>query len=204
MKKRKGIKKREMVVLAIGVIFIVFGVAALINTIIQGNPTQILWICYSSLILLGIGILMRNSLLVVSQLNIITIPLLIWTADFIFFIINKQSFFGIVNYFFMPGPILSKIITTQHLFTIPLALIAVYIIKVKTKYAWIVSLAQVSFLFLITIMLTAPVNNINCVYSSCVNFNFKHHQVMWFVITFTIICCTNLVLSQIKALKNKF
>ncbi len=194
----------EKIQVIIGWLFILFGTAAIINTIYQGNPPQILWICYSSLILLGIGILTKNSLLTLSQMDIIMIPLIIWTIDFIFFLISGHSFFGIVDYFFQEGPLISKIITLQHLFTVPLALLAVYITKIKTKRAWIVSFIQVSFIFLITRLLTSPANNINCVYKSCINFSFKHYSIMWFVTMFVIICTTNLMLSKIKIFKNKF
>ena len=88
------------------------------------EPAQILWFCYLGLVLIGIGIFMGNGGLIGSQIAILGIPLIIWDVDFIYRAIFGAPLLGITNYLFVNRPILSQLISAQHLFTLPLALYA--------------------------------------------------------------------------------
>ncbi len=187
---------KDRILNIVGIIFLVFGITAVINTSLS-NPKGILWFCYLGLIILGIGFLKKDHFLIESQLNILTLPLIIWMFDFIYFLIFKHSLLNIVDYFFVSGPILPKIITSQHLFTIPLALYAIKFIKPVSKGSWKLSLIQVSIIFIISRILSNYEENINWAYHTSLNLNLPYYPLFWFAIIFTIIILTNSLLKKI-------
>lgn len=183
----------------LGVAFILLGIAALANTLYRGNPQGILWFCYLGIIVIGIGMLKKKSLLILTQLNILSIPLIIWTIDFLYFIITGNEFLGIATYLFDPSfPTISKIISLQHVFTIPLSLYVLYKLKPKKINTWRLSFIQLALIFFITKILTQPENNINCVYESCMNItiNIVPYPIIWFVSTFLLVVITNYLINK--------
>ncbi|MEA3329652.1 MAG: hypothetical protein U9Q06_02815 [Nanoarchaeota archaeon] len=182
----------------LGGFFILVGLIAIINANYEYDFLSILWFCYLGLILIGVGVLFRNSFLIASQLNILTIPLIIWSLDFIYFIFTKNYLFGITDYFFEAGPLISKIVTVQHLYTIPLAFIALYLIKLKRKNAWKLSIFQVVAFYAGIYFFTPVERNINCVFKFCGDFQVPMlYSVFWFVIFFTMIFFTNFALNKL-------
>ncbi len=196
-------KNKNVIVNFIGVIYLVFGIVAILNTVYSRHQqAPILWICYVGLILLGIGALRKNDLLIVSQLNILAIPLIIWSVDFFYVLFTGGSLLGISNYFFVPGPTIAKVVTSQHLFTIPAGIYLLYLIKIKSKKMWIVSLIEVSFLFFASRFFSSPEENVNCVYSSCAGFDLPmYYPFSWFLSYFVMIMVVNFVLMRIKWLR---
>src|SRR3989344_6323202 len=181
----------------IGVIFLLFGITAIINTSFEYGIKYILWFCYLGLIILGIGFLSRSKTIIESQINILAIPLLIWTFDFIYYLIFGHSLLNIVGYFFEKGPLLSKIITTQHIFTIPLAIYARKFIKSKSKNPWIFSFIQISIIFVISRIISNYVDNLNWVYNTSLNLNIQYYPVFWFLFMFTMIIITNKIIKEV-------
>ena len=191
-------KKYWSMINVIGFIFLIFGITAIIDTFFVYGSVHILWFCYIGLILLGIGFLKRNHLLIESQLNILTIPLIIWAFDFTYFLIFGNSLLNIVDYFFEQGPILAKIITLQHLFTIPLAIYGMRFIKPKQKNSWMLSFIQVVIIFIITRVLTSYEDNVNWVYHTSLNLGIPYYSLFWFSIIFIIILATNFFLKKLQ------
>jgi len=182
---------KETVLNIIGSIFIIVGIAAVINAIYLKDYAGILWFCYSGLILLGISILKRNSYLLAAQLNIFAIPLVLWTVDFFSILINGQSLFGIVGYFFLKGPVIGKIISSQHLLTLPLSLYALHLIGLNKKDTWKLSFIEITALFIITFLITPEASNINCIYKACNNFMSSEFYVLnLFALSFSMILIT--------------
>jgi len=200
-----GDKRKDTLIKVIGIFYIIFGICAIINTImLRHRQGPILWLCYICLILIGIGVLRKDDLLITTQLNIMAIPLVIWCIDFFYMLIVGSSLMGITNYFFLQGPITSKIITTQHLFTIPLTLFALYLIKTKSKHSWLMSFFQITLIFLATRIATFPKDNVNCVYKSCVPFSFEPYYVLsWFLMYFGMILIAHIIIVNLPFLKNK-
>jgi len=198
-------KTEDRIIYSIGILFLLLGIAAVINTIYRGNFQGILWLCYIGIVIIGFGILKKDSLLITSQLNILFIPLIIWTIDFLHFILTGNELLGIVNYFFDPSfPLISKIISMQHLFTIPLSIYALHKLKPKKINAWKFSFIQLVFIFIITKILTQPENNINCVYESCMNItlNTISYPIVWFISVFLLVLITNRLISKILEIIN--
>lgn len=194
--------KDENILNVIGIFLITIGLIAIIDSIIMHDPAGIFWFCYLGLLIIGIGILKRNSFLIISQLNILSIPLILWTIDFIFLAFGGHSLFGIVDYFTNES-IISKIISLQHLITIPLSFYALYLIKIRGKYLLIINLIYAIIIYLISILLPVA-ENINCVQTTCANFTLPlPYPITWFLSNFIIIIVTSFLISKMNFLKEK-
>lgn len=197
-------QKYDLILDAIGTFFIVLGILAIGAAISDGTLGVTFWLCYSSLLLIGIGVLKRDSPLITSQLNILTIPLTLWIIDFVTFIIFGHSAFGVVDYFFGEASLFARFISFQHVFTLPLAFYALSKIKIKNKYnhIWIASFSQLVALFIITRLFTDASENINCVYKSCLNIDLGNYYLLaWFLASFIMIIVTNWAINKIKLLQ---
>ncbi len=187
----------------LGVILLLWGIAALVGNFLLRGPSQILWFCYIGLIVIGIGILIRSSRLIGSQVNILAIPLLIWDIDFVYRLIMGEPLFGITDYLFV-GSLFSlpNLISMQHLFTIPLAIYAMYLIKVKEFDFWKISVIQVIVFYFLVLLFTPSEPNINCVYVNCLGFNLPWpYWISWFLAYFVTIGLTNFILSKLSFLR---
>lgn len=195
--------REKLILNFMGVFFLALGIISIVNTLYMGfvfnaGLANILWFCYVAMILLGIGILRRDKFIVVSQISILAIPLLFWNIDFFYFIINGRSLFNIVDYFFIPGISLGKIISLQHLLTIPLAGYAIYLMKLDTKESWKIGVAELFILFFITRLMTNPIENVNCVFENCANFDFGfYYPLQWFIAMFLMVYVTNWVIVKL-------
>ena len=195
---------KEKILKLIGYIFLIWGLAAIIDNIFKANTgiAPVLWMSYICLIVLSIGILKKDSSLVASQVAIIGIPYILWNIDFFYQLLTKSSLFGLTDYFFTKGKIIGKIISIQHIFNLPLSIYSIYLIKLKRKDFWKISLFQISIVFLISRIATNYNQNVNCVYRNCANFSFGLPYILeWFLANMMMISITSYIL--IKTLKNK-
>jgi hypothetical protein len=188
-----------------GVFFLVLGILAIINSLYIKNPMQVFWMCYVSLILIGTGILTRNSFLIMSQVYILAIPVLIWDADFLYQLILQKPLWGLTNYFFYDRALnLGKFISLQHLYTVPFALYTVHLIGLKRSDAWKLSFAQAFFVYIAISLFTTTESNINCVFNPCINVHFGiPYRLTWFLTFFTMIFITALIINNITFFKRK-
>ena len=181
-------KKRNKIILLdlLGAYFLLLGMTAIAKSLYRQTPSQILFACYVGIILIGIGILTKRSYLILSQVYILTIPLLIWDIDFVHWLILNKPLWGITDYFFLdPSATLDKFVTLQHLYTLPLSIYATKLIGVKRKDAWKWSFVQIVIMFVAVTTLSPPELNVNCVYDSCVNINFGlPYRIVWFAVSF--------------------
>jgi hypothetical protein len=195
-------KKEDIILYILGIFFITIGIIAIINSIIIETYSNAFWVCYSGMILIGIGILFRNSFFVLAQINILTIPLLIWDFDFFYRLILDKPLFGLTDYFFMGSFSLSKIISTEHLFILPLSLYALYLIKIKRNDSWKLSIIELPIIYFLTFLFTEREMNINCVFETCFSFvgNFLF-PIVWFILGICFIVIINLIIININIFK---
>lgn len=188
-----------------GFFYVIIAVLAYYNSIKYFGPESILWFSYFAFLFVGVGILTRNSYLIGSQINIFFIPYTVWTIDFMYHLLTSNSLWGITDYVFLIRPSITYLVTIQHLFLIPIALISVYFIKFKRKDFWKFSLIQVTIIFFLTRILSEPVKNINCVFKNCLPFQFGSilYVLMWFVAFIFMILAINFSLTRIKLFKAK-
>ena len=202
--------KNQITLKIIGLVYVIIGLAAIINTVYYGNLSGILWFCYLAIILIGIGTFINNPYIILSQINIIALPSLFWILDFFYFAITKTPLTGITSYFFNPDfPILSKIISLQHLFTFPIALYILYLTKTKksdklSSISIILSFLTITIIFFLTKTLTLAESNINCAYKPCGNlsFNLIPYPLTWFLIFSIMIIITHYTLIKIMTKKH--
>ena len=175
----------------------------MIYGVLRGEPILILWVCYIGMIIIGLGCLLKNRQLILSQLNILTIPLILWDIDFISFLITKQTFFGLTDYFFEETLIIARAISLEHLFLIPLGILAFYLTKDKKseiKNAWKISIVELTLLFIILRIVNISDKNINCAFYSCIPYiNPEPYVLWWFVISFLGVFLTNFIYMKIKS-----
>lgn len=192
----------------VGIIFIVWGCAAIAKSIYFGRYEQILWACWIGLILSGIGMLRKDISLMGSQLNILAVPWLVWSLDFIYVLVTGDTWLGITNYVFDDIPLIDTIITMAHLFVLPLSLYAYYTVPLASKNAWKLSLVHLALLFILTVSLTnyTPDNKINCIYNSCIPLpSLAPQPAQWIVLATALTLTTHFILTYTHRLieKNK-
>lgn len=148
------------------------------------------------MILIGIGILSKNSSLILVELNILGISLILWSIDFLYQAATNVPLWGITDYLFRGDLIIPKIVSLQHLYTVPILLFTLSLLKIKHYNLWAISLLQALFIQIITLRYTLPQENINCVYRSCISFLplTWHYQIIWSIGMFVIIFVTNKVI----------
>ena len=189
----------------IGIFFLVVGMSAIVNTFINEEPTQILYLCYLGLLLMGVVVLTRNSFLILSQVYILTIPLAVWNIDFFYQLFAGGPLFGITDYFFVESTItLGKIISLQHIFSVPLALYAVNLIGVNRKDGWKLSFVEIIFIFLAVTALSPSELNVNCVYEPCLDISPRlPYELVWFFAIFSMTFFTSKLLHRFRFIKVK-
>ncbi len=192
---KEGTKSIFLIVL--GIYFILLGIFAIIFSLYNNNPSQILYACYVGLILIGIGMLTKRSSIILSQVYLLTIPIMIWDIDFFHWIIFKGPLWGITNYFFSTTPsILGNFISLQHLYLVPLSIYALTLIGVKRKDAWKWSLLELVIIFIAVMTLSLPALNVDCVFHPCMNINFGiPYSIVWFLISFIMVGVTAIILN---------
>lgn len=205
--ENKKIRKPHKIALAFfGIMLILFGITAFFNAFYFGKPYLIFWICYLSLIIIGIGLIARKTFLIKSQLYILAIPDMIWVIDFISIIIFQKSVFGVADYFFSSGPLLAKIVSVQHIFVIPIIFYAVAVLKFKKEQSWKISLIQLILFYFASLVFTPPSANINCAHSSCVgilNFQTPFYPLIWFALSFLMVYVSRAIFISVQGFMSK-
>jgi len=188
------------IVYFIGVLLLVFGIGAIANTIIYIDEglAPILWFSYIGLIVLAIGCFKRDGSLIASQLCILTIPYIIWNIDFFAYLFSGASVWGTADYIFADGALFGKIISLQHIFNIPLSLLALGLIGLKRRDFWKISVVEIVILFFVSRWATTPEQNVNCVYHNCASFDLGLPYVFeWFAAYAVMIGLTSWVLVKL-------
>ena len=199
--------KKRVVLNGIGVVFLFFGVLSVINSVfILQNYGQLVWVCNISLFILGYALLRRNSYLLVGQLCILLIPVLYWNVDFFYVLLFKGSLWGISNYFFEWGGLqdFGRLVTLYHLFSLPLSLYALYLMKRESVHEWVFSVIQITVLFVLAKLFTNSDHNINCVYDACVPISLGlSHEATWFILYIVMIGVTYIFLHNLPFLQKR-
>jgi len=192
-------KTKNIILKVLGIFFIFYGISAMVYSILRGNPAWVFWLCYIGMILIGIGALTKNSFLIASQLNILTIPLVLWIVDFFLVLITGNGPLGIAQYFFDEMLIVARLISLEHLFLVPLGFFLIYLIGLKRKDSWKISTVQLIIVFTIQHLLKASESNVNCAFENCYSFlpQFIATIPGWFVINFAMVFIVVFIINNI-------
>lgn len=161
-------EKKRLILNGIIIILLISLVILIINIFVFKLYSSIFWLCYTGILLIMIGIWKNKSYIVLSQIIILAIPDVLWIIDFLAILITGNSVMNLSNYFFQPRPLLAKLVSLQHLYVIPLALFALYIIKIdKAKLALRFAAVQLVVFLFLSRTFTPIEDNINCTYFTC-------------------------------------
>ncbi len=193
----KTLNVKQIVVLDVfGLILLIFGLAAFVHARYI-NFELIFWFCYLGMILIGVGLLTTKSNLILSQLNILMIPFIIWNLDFFYQLFTERSLFGVTDYVFVNGDILGKIISLQHVFTLIFAVYGLYVLGIEKNKLWQISFLQGVLIFFLTRIFTSDDSNINCVFRSCMSFSLEPYVFYWFLVLFIMVFLSDFVLERV-------
>jgi hypothetical protein len=202
-------KTKEIILYVIVTLLTVVLLGGIIFYFTSRIYTGLLWICYPTITLIIWGILYKKPNLILSQLMLIIVPDLIWTVDFVGILVTGNSFLGVANYFFEPGSLLRKLVTLQHLFVIPLSILALSIIKtdkIKLKLL-LISFAELMIFFALSFILPSDYS-INCLPTStgCTSFVFPEtipYPLMWIIVEFSFVFISYLIFRFLPFIRNK-
>jgi len=151
-----------------GIFCLAYAAFAIANSLLFGHASWILYYCYVSALIIGLACLMRHKNLLVSQLYIITIPVMMWQIDFYYRLLVGNSLWQMTDYFFdWSLSLASQMISLGHLIILPLAWLSLFMISGRINNAWLISLIQVFILYFLVRFFTVYVENVNCVFYSC-------------------------------------
>lgn len=161
-----------------GWLFLIIGITPFLTFLTFERPEYIVWFSNHTFIILGLALLLKSPFWAFAQLCLGAIPELIWSFDFVFRLLTGAQLWGITEYMFKNGAFdWLHLYSLQHIFFVPAALYAMYLLGGPVRNAWLGSIGQgivmwgLSFAF-------SPDLNINCVYYKCL-FDLPLYRITW-------------------------
>ncbi len=196
--------KKDRILNFLGILFLTAGIIRFIILIFTANWRHFFWLSNHVLLLLGIGVLMRNRFLVTAELCIALVPETLWTLDFLSKILFDKYLFGVTKYVFEQGLNFLTLSALQHLLIVPLGIIALWFLGVSDK-AWKYSFIHASLLWPAG-FLAGQEYNLNCIFRYCIVYfeNLENYMIAWPVIVLIMIILSNFVLRGLNSIKKRF
>jgi len=200
-------KKRNSIFWIIFAVISLFYIVMIIDLIISGNPIDLFWACYIAIPLILLGLIKKNSNLILSQVILLAINDLVWIFDFACLLILGHPVIGINQVEIFPVQTwIEKLGNIQHLFIVPLSLLALSILKTKRNYkVLLLAFLEMSIFFVATLLLVPSGEAANCVHQTCIGIqlNFLPYPVVWFLLTFGFITVSYLIITSLPVFKKK-
>lgn len=188
----------------IGILIIILSLLR-IYTIINSTPIHIFWLCNHIPLIIGISILARNSFLLAAETSLLFAGSLNWSLDFLSKLIFDQYLLGSTSYIFAAISTDSTISILSHLGILPLALLAIFLIKKPKPKAWHGSLVHM--------LILAPIPfyfgkfyNLNCLLEPCASWlpNFPIYPPIFFATYLVLfVIPTSLLLAKMLTKRKK-
>ncbi len=183
--------KKERILDILGWIFLLLGIASVCGHLVFQNWRYAIWFCNHAMIITGLAVIYRNRFWLTAMLNWAVIPVSIWTLDFIVRVVFGVFIFGVTTYMF-EGSVWNNLMSLQHLFTVPLMLYAMHLLKKPAKWAWLGTTAHGIILWIISYYFITPDYNVNCVHSACTLLNgLPYYVTLWPLIAILMFFLTN-------------
>jgi hypothetical protein len=115
-----------------------------------------------------------------------------------------KELFGFTNYMFEGVINLGRILSFQHFLTVPLALLALYLIKSKRIDFWKLASLELVIVYFLTLLFTNPSYNVNWVFKDEFGFGLELGLIyffIWFFFFFVVIIVTNYLLYLFRIFK---
>jgi len=199
------LKSKEIFLTIIGIFFILLSIIGIIMNIKAKTSYNLVSFCNHTSIILGLAFIFRSSFWITAELNIGLFPQLLWSIDFLSKLIFNRFIFGFTNYMFFPDyPKALYILSWNHVFIVPIALLGLYFLNTPKKDAWKGSLLHG--ILLIPLSHIFDNRNLNCMLESCVPFIPTNalYKIIWpFIMLIIVIIPTNFLLHWVyKKRKN--
>ena len=163
------IKNKNTLLNLMGVLLIIFFVIRVIFLVRDGSLENIFWLCNHAPLILGIAILFRSSFWITAEISFVFAGVFVWVADYLSKIIFDFHIFGSTDYLF---PIIDQwffyVTSLIHLFSLPLAVWALFLIKKKHPFAWKGALIHAVVLIPFVIYFKEKYN-LNCFLEPCIS-----------------------------------
>lgn len=199
IKNNKKLALADIILTVLGIFMLTFGTWAMSYAIYHQHPAWSLWLCYIALIAMGYGAIIRAPFIIAAQLNILTIPILFWLADFFFHLFGYGNLLGLTNYYFNDLLWGARIIGLEHFFLLPLGYICLYLLKLPSRQAWKLSMVQAGLVALAFYFFTDKTENVNCLLHSCFSIATPSawYPLQWSLSIAMIIMITNSIITRL-------
>lgn len=200
-------KRRELILWIIFAVISFFYIIMIIDLILSNHPIDLFWTCYIAIPLILFGLLKKNSNLILSQVIILAMNDLVWIFDFACLVILGHTVIGINQVVNFPlQTLIEKLGNIQHLFVVPLSLVALSILKVKSNYKTLLfSFMELSIFFVATLLFVPLGEFINCVHQTCITIpiNFLPYPILWFIFTFSFVTISYLIITSLPIFRKR-
>jgi hypothetical protein len=184
-------RQKERILDALGWFFIVLGITTAGWYVLFSRWQYAFWFCNHAMIIAGIALLKRNKFWTTATLNWALVPVSMWVIDFAGKVLFDAHVLGITEYMFI-GPWWGRILSLQHLFTVPLLLYALQLLGAADKNAWLGTTAHGAILWLISYFIITPDYNVNCAHEACQSWlRGEYYVVLWPLIAVALFYLTN-------------
>ncbi|MFT4312416.1 MAG: hypothetical protein ACMXYF_04260, partial [Candidatus Woesearchaeota archaeon] len=119
-----------------GWLFLLLSISTIYFALTVTSVDNLFWLSNWALALIGIGLIFKLPRLIASQLNIILIPHLFWTIDFVYILLFRQPLWGITDYFFETTHLLLNIASLSHVLLYPVGLYALFVYGLQSTDFW--------------------------------------------------------------------
>ncbi len=198
-------RKNERIILySIVIILLVSLSLILLSYFLEKDYNSFLWVCYTAILLICIGIIFKKPNLILIQIIILLIPDLLWVMDVIFILITGKTIFGFGNTYFLSRPLLQQLGSLQHFFTVPLSLVALSFMKIKKNYKVLLASFIELIIFFILTSLSSSLPGINCLPLNCTSLHileFIPYQIRWFAFGFSFITISYFIITSLPFVK---
>lgn len=143
----------------LGVLLILIGIFRLWQIIYIANDfPRYFWFCNFAPLILGVGILIRNSFILIGEFSVLFVGQIWWTFDFLSFIFTGRFLVGSSEYIIYESLISQIASASVHILVIPISLVAIFLIGKENKNAWKFSFILFSFLLPIVLYYGEEIN----------------------------------------------
>jgi len=186
--KRKALYSRNNLYFIAGVFFLILEAIVIFVNLDAGRPMVLFWFCNHIPLFLSFAFFSRNTALVKAFISVGLIAQALWTIDFIGKVFFDTFVFGYSKYVFGIQGFELFVPIIIHMFSIAIAFLAT--LREKTdKRVLLYAFVYLVVLQAITLAITLPEDNINCVQKICgfESINLPHYSFIWSILVFLIL-----------------
>jgi hypothetical protein len=126
------------------------------------------WFCNLALTAMGWGLVTEDRGLIIGFLAIASYTQVFWLLDNLSVLLTHQVSFGLIDYMYQPGfPMDEFLLSHYHYFTIPIAIMAMFILPKSRMSAVKKSLIGNPFIFGVSYFVFPATQNVNCIHRAC-------------------------------------